>query len=1123
MSSVRGWSASLLAFALLCVTAATVSAQGAAISGQVTTEQGAALDLVNVHITEMNISVVTDDQGRYSITIPAERVRGQGVVLRVRRIGYTAQTRPIVISAGTQSHDFSLRADVNRLSEIVVTGVSAGTEKAKVPFAVTTLSADDLPAPSANALTQLQARVPGAQIVMPSGRPGVAPAIVIRGPKSLNANGRSQGPLIIVDGVILDGGTQDLNPLDIESIEIVKGAAGSSIYGSRAGSGVIQITTRSGRNAAPGVRFNVRNEMGFSNLQGRYPYSRNTMLMFDETGRNVCVTVSNQPACSRVVDFEAEALRINEQGGDFALQPLPFTQDYGISATPPRPHLKGLFQINKWPTYYDPVEAAATAGLYNTANVDMSGRFGNTGFFASVSHLSEEGSIAYLKGAQRMSGRVNLDHQIGEHWNLALNTYYARRLTFQDGQFFRLTRTPPSVNLLRRDAQGRLFIRSNPLNQGGQNFNPLYWHEAQEQESHSDRYLGSATARYTPLDWLEFQGQASIDRSRDNFWTLRDRGFRHTSQSSVNEGAMFTGAGSDLSFNLGAMGTARREIGNDLRTALNVRYTYEQQDSESISASGASIAVPGLRDLDNTTTSFNVGSGTSSIRAIGASVGGDLEYKDRYIFQTVYRYDGSSLFGENERWHPYYRASFAWRVAEEPFWPFVDAVNELKLRTSIGTAGGRPSFAAQYETVSVGAGGVITGANLGNRDLKPEVTTETEIGLDAEILGRFGVDLTYAHAITRDQIFLVPQSVSTGFANRWLNAGTLDGKTWELALNLPLITRRDVSWNSRISWDRTRTYITELGVPEFFQTSSSSTFKFAEGELLGTIYGKTFMTQCSQLPAAFRNQCGPGQEFQQNDEGWLVWVGAGNTPGQGITDNLWQSVRPGCIVGGVPNTSIIGEVACLDAGGVVNNPWGSPEVHWGMLMPIRDSTGAAQLLAVGNTLPDYRLAFSHTVQYKRLSAFALIDRSHGNKLMNQELHWSLGDFMVEEQDQGGKTVATAKPLGYYWRAARPENSNGVGGFYDVLGSNNHTVEDGSYTKIRELSLTYDVGSVPVVGFGDWSLTLTGRNLYTWTKFKGWDPEVGTSGGNLNSSALNAVAGFQYPPRRTFTFTVNTRF
>jgi len=683
---------------------------------------------------------------------------------------------------------------------------------------------------------------------------------------------------------------------------------------------------------------------------------------------------------------------------------------------------------------------------------------------------------------------------------------------------------PAGVNLMRRDRQGRLFIRSNPFNQGDQNYNPLYDHEAIYEEDTDDRFLGALTARYTPFAWLDFDATASLDRRRDSGLDMEDVGFRTTSQGSRNFGEIGGNAGSDLSYNLNFSGTARRDFSSDLRTVLNMRYTFERQDSEGLSASGDVLAVPGLRDLDNATESFNIGSSSSSVRAMGAMIGGDLEYKERYIFQTLYRYDGSSLFGEDERWHGYGRASFAWRVAEEPFWPWVDHVNELKLRASVGTAGGRPGFSAQYETVSVGAGGAITGQTLGNRKLKPEYVTETEFGIDAEILGRFGLNLTYARAITKDQILEVPQSVSSGFANQWRNAGTLDGKTWELALTLPLISNPELSWTSRVAWDRTRTYITELHVPEFFQSVSSSTFKFAPGEQIGTIWGKKFLTSCSELPGDWASQCGPGQEFQHNDEGWIVWVGDGFSWEQGVTDNLWQAVRPGCVLpGDVGSTNFVGEANCVAAGGTPNTPWGVPELHWGMPIVTRDASASPVLQPIGNTLPDYRITMSHNVSWRRLNVFAMVDRSVGNELFNQELHWSLGDFMVREEEQTGKSVATAKPIGYYWRAPRPDHSSGVGGFYDVLGSNNHTVEDGSYTKLREVSLSYDIGELPMVSMGRWSLTLTGRNLYTWTNFKGWDPEVGSGGGNIGSSAITAVAGFQYPPRRTFSFTINSRF
>ena len=174
---------------------------------------------------------------------------GQQLVIRARSLGFIPQNKPITIRAGSQTADFTLKQDVNRLQEVVVTGVSAGTEQKKLPFTVAHVDDKDMPVPGANPLQAIQGKVPGATIAQTSGRPGASEAVLLRGPQSINASGRSQNPLYIVDGIEIVGALPDLNPQDIESVEVVKGAAASSLYGSRAGNGVIQITTKSGRTA----------------------------------------------------------------------------------------------------------------------------------------------------------------------------------------------------------------------------------------------------------------------------------------------------------------------------------------------------------------------------------------------------------------------------------------------------------------------------------------------------------------------------------------------------------------------------------------------------------------------------------------------------------------------------------------------------------------------------------------------------------------------------------------------------------------------------------------------------------------------------------------------------------
>jgi len=188
---------------------------------------------------------------------------------------------------------------------------------------------------------------------------------------------------------------------------------------------------------------------------------------------------------------------------------------------------------------------------------------------------------------------------------------------------------------------------------------------------------------------------------------------------------------------------------------------------------------------------------------------------------------------------------------------------------------------------------------------------------------------------------------------------------------------------------------------------------------------------------------------------------------------------------------------------------------------IRDSTGNPVLQKLGNTQPDFRASLSQTFTFRRWSLYALVDGEFGRRVFNEEVHWSLGDFNVRYEDQAGKTPETAKPIGYYWRAPQPDNGSGVGGFYDVLGSNNVTTQKATFTKLREVSLGYNFG--PIAGVGDWGLTLVGRNLFTMTDFLGWDPEVGSANTDLNSNAVGGVASFQYPQIRTFTVTVTTRF
>jgi TonB-linked SusC/RagA family outer membrane protein len=1124
-----------LAFAAILAAPDSAQAQNAVIRGTVRSDNGEAVVGANVYILELSAQAATNEAGRFLMTIPGDRVRGQQLQLRVRAIGFRPSSRPVTISVGEQTADFSLAADVNRLDEIVVTGVMEGTEKSRLPFTVSTVDAADVPVPPTDPLRMLAGRVPGASVVSASGRPGDAPAIILRGPTSLNASGRSQEPLYIVDGTIISGTLPDLNPADIENIEVVKGAAAASLYGARAGNGVIQITTRSGRRAADGMSFNLRGETGGSNLNRDFGPATTTGLLFDPTGTRLCASVTGAPVCSTTVDWNTEAARVNNQPGDFAAQPVSFPLDPGNGVAPPA--LRNAYQAQLYPGMsYNVVHAAIQPQNFLNGTLDMTGRFNNTTVFASASGLDQGGAIRYLQGFQRYSGRLNVDQRMGTQWTASLRSFYGRN--YQDGinndglsggsggSFFNLTRQRAIENLLATDTLGRLYIRSDIQGAGSQNSNPLYSLQNSLDNATTDRFLGGLTLRYTPARWMDLEGNFSYDLENYEENAFQDKGYRTTSSGTTTfVGFVYGAAQRTQGFNTSFNATFRAQLAHDISSRYSLRVLYEQQDQDFRRGQGSTLAAVGVPQLPNATTSLSLNSSDVTTKGLGFFAGAGFDFfNGRFGVDGLLRRDGSSLFGANNRWKTFGRASGYWNLALEPWWFAPHALSSFKLRASHGTAGGRPSFAAQYETWSVSSSGVSFG-NLGNVNLKPEVTTDNEIGADIEFFRRALLTVTYDKSRTENQILLVPNPAEKGFGNQWNNAGVISNRTWELSLNLPVIQRRDVSWSWTFSYDRTRTIIDSLTVAPFNYGSTSqatNTIYLAKtGEQYASMYGRKFVTQCSELPIAFQADCGGANtSWQRNDDGFIVWAGGANGSGSaftwrdGITHNMYQ-------------TTLTGAAA----------PWGVTE-NFGMPIVIRDpgcvdpttgnllptvpaGTCSAAQLPLGSGLPAWQFSVGQNFQYRRLSVYALLQGVMGRMVNNQGYAWAHLDFMSNDIDQSGRTVETAKPLGYYFRAGLPDNSGGIGGFYDILGPNSYNVMSSSYAKLRELSVSYNVG--PVSGVGNWTVSVIGRNLFTITNYRGFDPEVGQGGGLGNSAAINAVDAFTFPNPRTFTFALSTSF
>lgn len=1061
----------------------TVLAQGAAtVTGRVTNAQGQPEAAVLVRIESLNVGAATGADGNYRLAIPADRIRaGQSVAITASRQGLGNISRQLTLSPGANlTQNFTMSTSVIQLEELVVTGVAAPTSRARVPFEVATVGAEDIVVPSTSAATAIQGKVAGARVVSGSGQPGSSPSILLRGPTSINASGRTQDPLYIVDGVILGGGgLGDIDPQDIESIEVVKGAAAASLYGSRAAAGVIQVRTRRGRNlSGERTRYTTRLEAGRSDIEHyvevaeHHPWRMNA-------------------AKTRFVTAAGAEYDWSQRNSQALAGSSPYT----------------TFQVNPWPgTNYNQLERFFNPGDYRQGYVGVEGSSGRTNFFASVTALDNSGVVTGHEGYNRNSFRLNLDHGIGDKLQISASGNYIR--TNQDwindsgagSPFFNLTFITPNIDLAARDSMGELIVTGDPQS-ATEYQNPLYEIENRETTDTNNRFLSNMQLVYAPIAGVSLDGQVSYDRTDFDREDLYPYGYQtKTPNASVNRGYLRRYNAITDALNASATSTFDKTFG-DLQARTQFRYAYEEQNYRNFDASGSAFVADSVQTLGATTLSRSVASYQDAARSEGFFNQTNLSFRDRYILDGLVRRDGSSLFGADQRWQTYYRLSGAWRVAEEP-WFNVPSVSDLKLHASLGTAGNRPSFEAQYQVNAV-VGGSVTPSVAGNPDLKPERVTEREFGVNLGLLDRFNFTANYANSTAEDQLLLVPLPAVAGYpGGRWTNGGTLQSNTIELSLDANLIQRENFGWSARLNWDRTRQEISSLDVPCYswgnpaYQNVENVFFN-CEGVELGTFFGRKWAESCDDLPAAQQSQC---SSFDVNDDGYLVYVGEG-----------------GSARGGAGADGIIGNAddkwGTRGTGTLFNYNWGIP---FSAIGTDPFSGALTNYFALGSAQPDFNMSFSNTVNWGGLSLYGLLDASMGFEVYNQTRQWAMFRNRSGENDQFGKAVEDMKPVGYY------------SVLYNAATVNSEFVEDASFVKLREVALRYAVGAdrlraLRMGGFNRITFGVIGRNLKTWTDYQGYDPEVGVAGGPGGSAVISRFDAYGYPNFRTVSLSVELGF
>ncbi len=1022
-----------LAALLFLAPFATLTAQGTGrIVGTVTdSASGRPISDAQVTIGGSRAGATTDNQGRFSIVNVPSGPR----IIDVRRIGYqpSAPRTVTVTDGGTVTVDFKLREAALSLQAIVTTGVVDPTAGTRVPFTVGRVSAENLPVPAANALEAIQGKIAGVTIV-PSGQPGSGTNIQLRSPTSIN---KANSPLIVVDGVIqsqaFGASSSDLESMDIESIEVIKGAAAASLYGSRASSGVLQIKTRRGTNIGEGAtRWTARSEVGTNSLAGKIDWARNHYYQTDAAGAYINAAGAVVPRAQRI----------------------------------PRPTYQRFQDVAYADPVYDQVDRFFDPGQFSKNSFNIAQNNQRTNWFLSLVNTREDGVVLNKGRFNQNDIRLNLDHQPTDKLKISFSGYHSRsdRQELFGDTFFDLINQAPDVNLLQKDPDGVPYLYQPDPTEGREE-NPLYVLETEDRQRKRARTQGSLEGRFTPLSWLTLDGQFSYDRSDRRLNFFLDQGFKTELNGNNGIGNISQTAGTTNTVNASASANLLKAFG-DITLRSTVRALLERESNELTTAEGQDFAVPGVRSLDNAKTRF-VSSSLEEIKASGYFFTVGADYAGKYIADGLIRRDGSSLFGANERWNSYYRVSGAWRVAQEKWWMF-PSINEFKLRASQGTAGGRPSFNDQYETFSFNSAGGVLKQNLGNKNLRPELATETELGIDAIIKERYSLQLSYAKSKVIDQLIQVPLAGFFGYGQQWQNAGTVEGNTYEATVEAQVIKRPNLSWRVGLVADRTRNEITEFNRSCF--TTATIAFRCA-GVGLSEMYGFEFLKDRALLPADAQSRA---SEFDVNDEGLLVWVGPGKTFRQGEV-----------ATGGWGTTATIG----------------TSSYGWGIPIQRKDSTGSAAVVRIGDGLPKFKWGFTNSVTWRNFDVFTLVDAWVGGQAYNQTNQRMYQWAKSADVDQSGKEQELKKPIEYYVA------------LYAANNSTDYFVEDAGFVKLREVSVKYRLGAsalnlIRPFGARGAAISLIGRNLFTATNYKGYDPEVG--------GTLTRLDSFDYPRYRTFT-------
>ena len=978
-----------------------VSAQSTGIiQGQVTEEEsGRPLTGIQVLIVDTDTGALTNDQGRYRI----EGVPAGDLTVRAEGLGYSSAEQEVTLRAGqTLNVDFELTISAIQMGEVVAVAYGERTRR-EIGASISSVAGERLAdVPLARVDGAIQGKAAGVQIVQNAGNPGSGMTIRIRGASSVSA---SNQPLWVIDGVpIFDGdfsqlgmGGQDLSgvtglsPSDIESIDILKDAAATALYGSRGSNGVVLVRTKRGAQGAP--RFTIGTSLGVQDVPNRLDLLNSTeyLTYFNESATNDGYR-ENYYGTVGVDD------RINTDWQDALFRTAPVRNvDLSVSG--------GQNRINYRlsGSYFDQNGVVMGSGYdrFNVrANIDV----------AAHDRVSLKGSLGFswetidrLEGDWSLTGVVPM--------GVAGQPNYPVRK--EDGSFQGLRTQWPPDGL------------SYPNAVAMATYN---W-----AETRTKRAIGNVEGQFQLAQAVSFTSRAGFDilTMRENQWEdPRVEGIYAASA----EGIAKTGFSTGDRFVMDGYFTFEPNVRNQ-NVTVEVGGTAELTDRENSFVRGEGFSNLHFNRARNAANPIVADASETSNNLVGVFSRVDYSLKGRYFLTGNFRADASSRFGPENRWGLFPGASFVWLVSEEEFFPTEGLVNDLRLRLNYGVTGNQAisnyPFQGLFGSANYGSEPGVAPSTLANENLKWERTREFNVGLDASFFrGRLGLEADYYLKKTDDLLLSRPISGTSGFTSVFANVGGIENRGVELRINTINVQPRrtgDFGWRSDFNISFNENEVVSLFNDEPFNAGRRNVNRVEVGEPLGAFHMRRFL-------------------------------------------------------GVDPETG--------------------------------NATFSEDREIVGSPHPDFTGGLNNSVQWKGFDLNTFLQFSYGADIFNaMRLFADAGGWYLDNQ---------FKHVLNRWQEPGDETNvprasfNGASGAREL---SSRFIEDGSYLRIQEVTLGYTLPSdlAGRMGASSVRLYVSGQNLYTFTDYMGFTPDVNSDGSSANLSL--GTDFYAYPIPRSLTIGV----